>query len=99
MIPHRILSNEISGSGLRDRVTACRKRLRLSRVTHRAIALDHADELFPETARSVSEFHSYATEYAATPASTVRINYSAGYEDSEDGDTLLLIKEQEVGIT
>ena len=32
MIPHRMLSNEITGSGLKDRVTACRKRLRESRV-------------------------------------------------------------------
>ena len=32
MIPHRMLSNEITGSGIKDRVTACRKRLRESRV-------------------------------------------------------------------
>lgn len=49
MIPHRVLSNELAGSGLRDRVTACRKRLRENRVmlkTHAAAAA--VEELFPE---------------------------------------------------
>jgi hypothetical protein len=49
MIPHRMLSNEIGSNGLRERVTACRKRLRVSRVTHKQPhALNEASELFPE---------------------------------------------------
>ena len=48
MIPHRMLSNEISGSGLKERVTACRKRLRVSRVTTRTQALNEGCELFVE---------------------------------------------------
>jgi hypothetical protein len=48
MIPHRLLSNEIAGSGLRDRVTACRKRLRENRVMLKAHAANTVDELFPE---------------------------------------------------
>ena len=45
MIPHRMLSNEISGNGLRERVTACRKRLRVNRVTHhQSQALSGASE-------------------------------------------------------
>ena len=47
MIPHRMLSNEISGSGLRDRVTACRKRLRENRVILKAHATTGVEELFP----------------------------------------------------
>ncbi len=35
MIPHRVLSNEFFGTGLKQRVTACRKRLRTSRHQHR----------------------------------------------------------------
>lgn len=31
MIPQRLFSNEFRGSGVRDRVSACRKRLRESR--------------------------------------------------------------------
>jgi hypothetical protein len=47
MIPHRALSNELTGSGLRDRVTACRKRLREHRVMLKAHAAA-MEELFPE---------------------------------------------------
>jgi len=35
MIPHRVLSNEFFGNGLKQRVTACRKRLRVNRHHHR----------------------------------------------------------------
>ena len=49
MIPHRVLSNEIGSNGLKERVTACRKRLRVNRVTHKQPhALNEAIELFPE---------------------------------------------------
>lgn len=48
MIPHRMLSNEIAGSGLRDRVTACRKRLRENRVMFKTHAATAMEELFPE---------------------------------------------------
>lgn len=48
MIPHRMLSNELSGSGLRGRVTACRKRLRENRVMLKAHAASGVEELFPE---------------------------------------------------
>ena len=49
MIPHRMLSNEIGSNGLRERVTACRKRLRVNRSTHKQpYALNEARELFPE---------------------------------------------------
>lgn len=48
MIPHRLLSNEIAGSGLRDRVTACRKRLRENRVMLKTHASTAVEELFPE---------------------------------------------------
>lgn len=49
MIPHRMLSSEICGSGLKDRVTACRKRLRVSRTRPKALVHDEDEELFAET--------------------------------------------------
>jgi hypothetical protein len=49
MIPHRMLSSEICGSGLKDRVTACRKRLRVSRTRPKALVHDEDEELFTET--------------------------------------------------
>ncbi len=49
MIPHRMLSSEINGSGLKDRVTACRKRLRVNRTRPKALVQGENDELFTET--------------------------------------------------
>ena len=44
MIPQRMFSNEFSGSGLKDRVTACRKRLRENRVMFKAHASAAVEE-------------------------------------------------------
>jgi hypothetical protein len=52
MIPHRIAGSEISGSGLRNRVTACRKRLRESRVILKTQAGSDVRELFLESSGS-----------------------------------------------
>lgn len=49
MIPRRMLSSEICGSGLKDRVTACRKRLRVNRTRHKPLVPDEDEDLFPET--------------------------------------------------
>lgn len=54
MIPHRMLSNEITDSGLRDRVTACRKRLREKRVMLKAHATTVVEELFTEARMNCS---------------------------------------------
>jgi hypothetical protein len=61
MIPHRMLSNETPGSGLKDRVTACRKRLRQSRVMLKAQAnINVVEELFPETVAPLIQLNDYA---------------------------------------
>lgn len=61
MIPHRMLRNEITGSGLKDRVTACRKRLRESRVMFKAHAdINLAEELFPEAVAPLIQLNDYA---------------------------------------
>ena len=60
MIPHRMLSNETTGSGLKDRVTACRKRLRESRVMLKAHAdTNVVEELFPEAAAPLIQLNDY----------------------------------------
>ena len=48
MILHRMLSNEITGSGIKTRVSACRKRLRENRVMLKAHATTVGEELFRE---------------------------------------------------
>lgn len=93
MIPHRMLSNEISNSGLKDRVTACRKRLRERRVMLKALAATDVEELFPEATGSVSRlrYNRELDECFATPAvSQMSCSRFDGAERFE---------EQEVGIT
>ncbi len=105
MIPHRMLSSELCGSGLKDRVIACRKRLRVNRVTHRTLINDEAAELFPETAPSVSEFNEFAAgnlpDGPAISTSPVRLEYRSSFSvsEAEDGEAMVLVGEQEVGIT
>jgi hypothetical protein len=64
MIPHRIPSNEIFGNGLRERVTACRRRLRVNRI-HRAHADNRQDEPLRETKVAASKFSDYSENLPA----------------------------------
>jgi hypothetical protein len=100
MIPQRLPGSEICGNGLKDRVTACRKRLRVNRVAQRSHSNNGAEELIPKTTSSVSDFQGYAGDYPV-PASVIRMNYGAAFTGVEDGEseTLQLVAEQEVGIT
>ena len=86
MIPHPLLSNENeifgNGNGLKDRVTACRKRLRLNRI-HRAHVNDEPEELFQEPAMiGVSEFRSQSGGYTAMGES---LDYGPDRETSPPG--------------
>ena len=111
MIPHRMLSSEVYGSGLKDRVIACRKRVRLNRTTHRAIGstgLNGVKELFPETTpsgSSVSEFSEYAAgnrpERPTISTSAVCLEHRAPFSraKAEESESMLLAGEQGVGIT
>lgn len=52
MIPHRMLSSELFASGMKVRVTACRKRLRVNRTARKGYPGHHAqtefEGVFPE---------------------------------------------------
>ena len=100
MIPQRLPGSEICGNGLKDRVTACRKRLRVNRVAQRSHGNNGAEELIPETSSSVVDFPGYAGNYPVT-ASVIRMNYGSAFAAGEDreSETLQLVGEQEVGIT
>jgi hypothetical protein len=89
MIPHRILSSEIFANDLKDRVTACRKRLRLNRI-HRSHFGSQVGELFCETTVEASNLcdHSGGDSGLRTSLVSVRDNERSQHSD-----------EQEVGIT
>ena len=101
MISHRLLSTEVYGNGLRGRVTACRKRLRVNRVAQRTQGSHESGALFAETVPA-SRVRDYGdtTERPTRAASIVRLNYAspgAGAEPVES-ETLLSVAE-EVGST
>jgi hypothetical protein len=87
MIPHRIPSNEIFGNDLRERVTACRKRLRVNRI-HRAHADTQHEEPFRETKVAASEFPDYSESFHTVGESLVHLR---------DDETPAQVDEQEVG--
>ena len=72
MIPHRIPSNEIFGNGLRERVTACRKRLRVNRI-HMAQADNQPEEQSRETKVVVSKFSEYPANLPAVRETLVHL--------------------------
>jgi len=100
MIALRTLSSEIGGNGLKGRVTACRKRLRVNRVTQRAQVNKDVGELFAEPIPTVSGLQDEAAEYSIT-TSVVRADYRSPFAKAQHGEleTLVLAGEQEVGIT
>ena len=77
MNPHSLLSDEIFAielsqrsrrspdPGLRDRVTACRKRVRHNRTTHKPVTVcNQSDEIIPEPDSAPSQSHQYTEEYS-----------------------------------
>jgi hypothetical protein len=72
MIPPRMLSNENeifgTGNGLKNRVTACRKRIRLSRF-HRIQVNTQPGERLLESANGASEFPGCSNDEPAVTGS------------------------------
>ena len=89
MIPHRMQNNEFFGNGLKDRVTACRKRLRLNRSVHQVL-LDHEPVEFSEETTAI-----FLDEYPAVRESSFSRRNASESRDRKTWEPI----EQEVGIT
>lgn len=64
MIPHSRLSDEIFG--VRQRVTACRKRVRLSRTRHKPdLARNLSDQIFPEPDSAAPQSGRYTDKHSS----------------------------------
>lgn len=96
MIPQRVLTEPIFGNGLRERITACRRRFRVKRVTHQANGQEQREKTFPLAHNSEFPVASLAMRQSemsvnSSPASPVVA--------MEALDPFGLVVEQEVGIT
>ena len=89
MIPHRMQNNETFGNGLKDRVTACRKRLRINRGVHKVHLDDEPVAFGGETAAG------FPDEYPAVRESSVSRRNASEFRDGEAWEVVAY----EVGIT
>jgi hypothetical protein len=88
MIPRQLPSNAIFGQGLKLRVTACRKRLRINRSLHKVQFADDSETLLSESATCFSE-----------ASDAVRESVPGGGSGSEFREREAWLRlEQEVGI-
>ena len=100
MIPHASMDHEIFADGLRKRIAACRKRLRNTRSA-REPRVYAEQEAFSETTNG-SQLPGHRAEFSMTRMSVSLIDYSSqGFESTQarDSESLVLVGEQEVGIT
>lgn len=91
MIPHRLLSNELLGHGLKQRVTACRKRVRVNR--HRVHSHEGQASLVSEPTSEIRA--SFPAEYPDVRESLSDSGEAFEFQRRE----IWRRPEQEVGIT
>jgi hypothetical protein len=96
MIPQRVLTEPIFGNGLRERITACRRRLRVKRVTHKANGGAQREEPVP-----VADSSEFPVASLAMRQSELNVNSATALPIAapETLETFGLVVEQEVGIT
>jgi hypothetical protein len=90
MVPHDTLDDEIFANGLRERVSECRKRLRVNRVLRK-----RPNQGFSATAKGGFQEHSPMRELLAG----IEFQFQAIGVMEPDSDMLSLGEEHEVGIT
>jgi hypothetical protein len=96
MIPQRVLTAPIFGNGLRERVTACRRRLRVKRITHKANGGAQ-----PERSVPVADSSEFPVASLAMRQSELSVISSPALPIAapESLESFGLVVEQEVGIT
>jgi hypothetical protein len=102
VITNQTMNKDSVENGLRERVAACRKRLRVNRTTPRTLIHNRSEEVIPGTTVSVSESQVYPAEYRAMRKYLICNDYrSFEFEGTtlSDTESWLMVGEQEVGIT
>lgn len=93
MIPRSATTDEIFGNALRGRVTACRKRLRVSRSVHRPQAPEA--ELTAPDANTLAQFPADSSRVRQL----VSLDLSPAFGDKQARSLVESVGDQEVGIT
>jgi len=95
MIPQRTLRNDFAGNELRERIAACRKRVRNNRVSQRSAV---GGELVENSGAGKAAFLDDQSAMRESFLST-DLSLAALDDGNESRAALLIMRAQEVGIT
>ncbi|HEX9544412.1 MAG TPA: hypothetical protein VF955_04460 [Pyrinomonadaceae bacterium] len=94
MIPQRTLRNDCAGSELRERVTACRKRLRVNRFQKTAVGRAFDEDSCAQKATFLDDESPMRESLSSTDLTSAALD---GGNDMQE--MLLTTRAQEAGIT
>jgi hypothetical protein len=94
MIPQRTLRSDFAGDGVRERVTACRKRLRVNRFTHKQANSELDEDSYAPKATFLDDESTMRESLPSTDLSSAAPDGGNGRHEM-----LLTLRAQEVGIT
>jgi hypothetical protein len=94
MIPQQTLRNDFAGNEVRERVTACRKRLHGNRITHRQASRELDEDSCAPKATFLDDESAMRESLSSIDLSSAAPN---GGNDMHE--MLLTLRAQEVGIT
>jgi hypothetical protein len=94
MIPQRTPRNDFGGNEVSERVTACRQRLRVNRITHKQASRELDED-------SCAEKATFLDDESAMRESLLSIDLSSAAPNggNDRHEMLLTLRAQEVGIT
>lgn len=95
MIPQRTLRNDFAGSEVRQRVTACRKRLRVNRFPQKsAVGCESEQDSGATNATFLDDQSAMRESFSSTELSSAALD-----SGNDRHEMLLTLRAQEVGIT
>ena len=94
MIPQRTLRNDLAGNEIRERVTACRKRLRINRFPKAAVGREFEEDSFASKVPFLDDESPMRESLSSTDLSSAALD---GGNDMHE--MLLTMRTQEAGIT
>ena len=93
MIPQRTLRNDFAANEIRERVTACRKRLRVNRFPKSAVVREFDEDSFASKVPFLDDESPMRESLLSTDVS------SAALDGGNTREMLLTMRTQEAGIT
>ncbi len=94
MIPQRTLRNDFAANEIRERVTACRKRLRVNRFPKTAVVREFDEDSFASKVPFLDDESPMRESLSSTDVSSAALD-----RGNDTHEMLLTMRTQEAGIT